>query len=449
MKFSKISHSIVFYLSLLFVLPLLVQCNTAEPPTETDSAHDESSTTSTVTDSLEETAVEEVAPEGTIPPPGYESWTEIVDSAKGQTVNWYMWGGQENINTWVTDYVGSVLKERYNITLNMVPIEDAVTAVNKVLDEKEAGVETEGSVDLIWINGENFRTLRQADLLYGPWAEYLPNSQYVDWDDPSVNTDLGLPVEGYESPYGKAQVVMIYDSAKIEEPPTTIDGLIEWIKANPGKFTYPAPPDFTGTAFVMHICYHTAGGHEQFLVDFDQALFDEKFAACWETLNELEPYLWREGQTYPESHARQQDLFANSEVFFDMAYNPAEASSHVESGKFPESTRTFVFDTGTIANTHYVAIPFNSSNKAAGMVLANLLLSPEAQYSKADVANWGDFPAIVIARTSDEWQTKFAELPQGVATLPNEVLAANRLPELQASWRIAAEKAWEANVLKQ
>ncbi|MCQ3973746.1 MAG: ABC transporter substrate-binding protein [Anaerolineae bacterium] len=395
-------------------------------------------------------AAAETAPQGAALPPGYEgkTWADIVAEAKGQTVNWYMWGGQDNINTWVTGSVADALKKQYDVTLNMVPIADTVEAVNKVLGEKEAAQDSVGSVDLIWINGENFRTLRQADLLYGPFAQYLPNTRYVNWDDPSVSSDLGLPVKGYESPYGKAQFVMIYDSAKVAQPPATLDGLIEWIRANPGKFTYPAPPDFTGTAFIMHLCYSTAGGYEQFLRDFEQSLFDDKFARCWDTLNEIEPDLWRKGQTYPESHARQQDLFANGEVYFDMAYNPAEASSLVEAGKFPQTTRTLVFDSGTIANTHYVAIPYNSPHKAGTMVVANFLLSPEAQHGKADPANWGDFPAIEVSRLPQSWQERFAALPRGVATLADEALAARRLPELRATWRVAAEKAWEENVLK-
>jgi ABC-type uncharacterized transport system YnjBCD substrate-binding protein len=48
--------------------------------------------------------------------------------------------------------------------------------VNKVLGEKEAGRDADGSVDLVWVNGENFRTMRQGDLLYGSWAQFLPNS---------------------------------------------------------------------------------------------------------------------------------------------------------------------------------------------------------------------------------------------------------------------------------
>jgi putative spermidine/putrescine transport system substrate-binding protein len=344
--------------------------------------------------------------------------------------------------------VATALKEKYGVTLNMVPIADAPEYINKVLGEKQAGRDADGTVDLVWINGENFRTMRQGELLYGSWSQFLPSAQYVNWNDASVANDFGFPVEGYESPYGKAQFVMIYDSAKVPEPPKTVTALLEWIKANPGKFGYAAPPDFTGSAFMRHICYHAAGGYQTLLGEFQQPLFDEKSAACWQTLNALEPMLWREGQTYPESRTRMQDLFANGEVYFDMAYNPAEASSLIAQGKYPETARTFVFDEGTIANTHYVAIPYNSPHKAGAMVLANYLLSPEAQLSKADPSGWGDLPVLDPALLPADLQQKFAALPRGPATLPDAELAAHRAPELQAAWITAFEQGWEANVLQ-
>jgi putative spermidine/putrescine transport system substrate-binding protein len=383
-------------------------------------------------------------------PPGYEgkSWADIVAEARGQTVNFYMWGGSDVINGWVTGYVAQNLKERYGITLVMTPVADAPEFINKILGEKQAGRDVDGSVDLMWVNGENFRTLRQGDLAYGPWSRFLPNSAYVNWDDASVANDFGAPVDGYESPYGKAQFVMIYDSAKLPEPPKTVNDLLAWIKANPGQFTYAAPPDFTGSAFVRHVCYATTGGYQQFMGDFDQAAFDAKFSACWQALNEIEPALWRGGQTYPENRARMQDLFANGEVLFDMAYNPAEASSLIAQGRYPATTRTFVFEEGTIANTHYVAIPYNSPHKAAAMVVADFLLSPEAQLSKADPTGWGDLPVLDPARLPADWQKKFSDLPRGPATLPDVVLASHRLPELPAAWITAIEKGWEANVLQ-
>jgi putative spermidine/putrescine transport system substrate-binding protein len=142
------------------------------------------------------------------------------------------------------------------------------------------------------------------------------------------------------------------------------------------------------------------------------------------------------------------DLFANGEVAFDMAYNPAEASSLLAQGRYPETTRTFVFDEGTIANTHYVAIPYNSPHKAAAMVAADFLLSPEAQLSKADPAGWGDLPVLDPALLPAEWQQRFDNLPRGPATLSDAELAAHRLPELPAPWIAAIEQGWQANVLQ-
>jgi putative spermidine/putrescine transport system substrate-binding protein len=149
----------------------------------------------------------------------------------------------------------------------------------------------------------------------------------------------------------------------------------------------------------------------------------------------------------PKTMPSTMTLFANGEVWFNMAYNPAEASTKVEAGQFPETTRTLVWESGTLANTHYVAIPYNSPHKAAAMVLANFLLSPEAQLSKADTANWGDRPAIDVNLLTAELQQQFNALPRGVATLSDAELAARRLPELPAAWRTAAERAWEAEVL--
>lgn len=389
------------------------------------------------------------APDGAAHPPDYDGrvWSDILAEARGQTVNFYMWGGSDTINKWVSGYAAAMLRERYAITLNMIPVSDIADTVNKVLGEKVAGKERGGSVDLIWVNGENFRSLRQADLLYGPWAQFLPNAGYINSQDPSIAYDFGYPVNGYESPYGKAQFVMVYDSARVAQPPASIADLYAWAQANPGRFTYAAPPDFTGSAFVRHACYHFSGGYSHFLIDFDPQIFAEKFAPCWEALNAIEPYLWRSGETYPENRTRMQDLFANGEIDFDMTYNPAEASSLIAQGRYPETARTYVFNEGTIANTHYLAIAFNSAHKAGAMVVANFLLSPEAQHSKANPDNWGDLTTLDPALLPAEWQSKFADLPRGEATLPDAVLAAQRLPELGADWLTAIEKGWEEHVL--
>lgn len=377
------------------------------------------------------------------------SWEEIIAEAEGQEVFFYMWGGSDAINDFVTGFIGDRLMSEYGVEMQMVPVADASVFVNRVLTERQAGRDQMGSVDLMWINGENFRALREADLLFGPFASRLPNSRYLDLDDPAVAFDFGYPVEGYESPYGSAQFVMIYDSARVPEPPATLEDLYDWVAENPGRFTYPAPPDFTGSAFVRHVFYHAAGGVDRLLVPFDQELYDTVAEEAWSTLNDLEQYLWRGGDTYPESATIMEDLYANSEVDFDMAYNPAEAANLVTQGRYPETTRTYVFDGGTIGNTHYVAIPYNASHKAAALVTANLLLSPAAQYEKALPSVWGDLPVVNIDLLPEQWRDAFMTIPRAPSVLSPQVLSNAKLPELDAAWIQAIEEGWRESVLQQ
>ena len=117
-------------------------------------------------------------------------WDEITALAKGGEVNWFLWGGSDNINQYVTEFVGGILKDQYDITLNRVGLSDTVEAVNIVLGEKESGVTDKGSVDMIWINGENFRTMKQGGLAYCGYTDTLPNNNLIDWDNPAIANDL-------------------------------------------------------------------------------------------------------------------------------------------------------------------------------------------------------------------------------------------------------------------
>ena len=375
-------------------------------------------------------------------------WEEVVAEARGQTVDWFMYGGMPAANSYTNGYVAKELKERYNIILRQVPVNDIAEVVGKLVIEKQAGKDSGGNVDLMWINGENFRTCKRNDLLYGPFAHRLPNQKLVNWENPSVRSDFGEPVDGLESPWGSAQVVMIYDTARLPQPPRTVGALLEWIKQNPGRFAYPAPPDFTGSVFVRHIFYHVAGDVQRWQGAFDQAAFERAASETYRLLRELAPYLWRQGQTYPESPVRLNTLFADGEVDFSFSYHQAEASRNIIDGLFPETVRTFVFEEGTIANTHFVAIPFNAADKAGAMVVANFLLSPEAQFQKADPDVWGDFPALDPARLPAEWQARFKQQARGIATLSDSELQSHQLPEPPSQILIQLEKGWEQHVLK-
>ncbi|WP_340148942.1 ABC transporter substrate-binding protein [uncultured Sneathiella sp.] len=376
----------------------------------------------------------------------FNNWEEVVEAARGGTVNWFMWGGADNINEYVSGYIGSELKDRYNVTLKRVGINDTAEAVNIVIGEKQAGIDDAGSVDLIWINGGNFRTMKQGDLLYCGYHSLLPNNKLVNWQDPSIANDFGLPVDECEVPWNRAQFAFAYDNARTENPPKSIAELIDWVKESPGEFTYPAATDFNGSVFVRHVFYHAAGGPEALLGDFDQEKFDTIAPKAWAILNEMEPYLWREGETYPNAIASLAQLFANREVALYFDYDPAIFGINVENGIFPETTRSYGLQDGTIGNTNYVAIPYNSPNKAAAMVAANYLLSFDTQYEKAKSNVWGAAPAIDVTKLDDDAAARFAALPRHPAVVAPEVLARKSLPELHPDWISAIEKGWQENV---
>jgi putative spermidine/putrescine transport system substrate-binding protein len=374
------------------------------------------------------------------------SWDEIVAEARGDTVTWFMWGGSDTINAYVSDHLGAVLKRDYDITLNRVPITDAADVVNMVLTEKEAGVLDGGAVDLIWINGENFRSMKEAGLAFCGYTDLLPNNSLVNWENPAIANDFGVPVEGCEVPWNTVQFAFAHDSAAVAEPPRDMTALLDWIKANPGRFTYPAPPDFTGSAFLRHVFIHAAGGPDSLIGPFDQTRFDEVSARTWAILNEIEPFLWREGQTYPTTVTQLNELFANGEVAFTFNYDPSQFGLAVDAGIYPDTTRSFGLTDGTIGNTNYTLIPFNASNKAAAMVVQNLLLSGEEQLEKARPEVWGAAPAVEVARTTPEVQAGFAAIKAHPSVVPASELAKAALPELQADWLTAIEAGWAAKV---
>ena len=375
-----------------------------------------------------------------------QDWAATVDMARGGQVNWFLWGGADNINAYVSDYIGGILLRDYDITLNRIGLTDTVEAVNIVLGEKEAGVTDAGSVDLIWINGENFRTLRQGDLVWCGYTADLPNAALINWDNPAIANDFGVPVDGCEVPWSRAQFAFAYDSATLTAPPRSIPELITWIKANPGQFTYAAPPDFNGSAFVRQVFYFAAGGADALLGPFDQAKYDAAASKTWAILNDLEPYLWREGATYPTTITQLNELFANGEVALTFNYDPSQFGLAVASGQYADTVRSYGLTDGTIGNTNYTAIPFNSPNKAAAMVVQNLLLSGDAQLQKALPDVWGASPAIEMDRTSAQVQADFAAIARPLSVVSDAELAQHALPELQADWIAAIEQGWIANV---
>ncbi|PYE53105.1 putative spermidine/putrescine transport system substrate-binding protein [Deinococcus yavapaiensis KR-236] len=374
------------------------------------------------------------------------TWSDVLREARGQTVNFYMWGGSDNINRYVDRVVAPELK-KLGVTLRRVPLTDTVQAVNRVLGEKQAGRDTNGTVDLVWINGENFKTAKSARLLFTTWAERLPNAKYVDWQNPAVRNDFGEPVSGAESPWGSTQWQYVYDSARVKaaDLPKSFRSLAAWAKKHPGRFTFVAPPAFYGNRFLRQALFELAGGAKQFQGPFDEQRWRATSPLLWRYLRDLKPNLWRGGATFPADIAQQYQLLSNGEVDFAFVQNIAGIAAEVESGQLPKSARVYLFDAGTVADFHYVAIPYNSARKAGAMVLANVLLEPELQLRKLSGGVWGDGLAVDPTKVGGRFPERVkAALNVGPYTLDPALLARNSFGDVAAEYDKRVQDGWKS-----
>lgn len=354
-------------------------------------------------------------------PRGAAGYDELLERAQGQTVRWWMFGGDERINAYVDEVVAPAVQHA-GLELERVPVADTAGAVQRVVSQRRAGESDGGAVDLIWINGENFAAGKAAGLWLEDWAPELPNASLVDFSDPSIALDLRMPIEGQESPWSRAAFVFAYDSARVPEPPADFAGLLGYARANPGRFTYPAPPDFTGSSFVR-----------QAVIALGE---DEAFRY----LAELLPLLWEAGERFPGSEAELNELFANDEVDFAMSFDPSFVETAVRRGQFPESSRPFLLEGGALVNTSYVTIPADAANVEGAQVVANLLLEPGLQASKADPRRLGVPTVLDLERLKPEDRKLFAQTTESPYLLADlgetkEDLTASRVAPLEERWK--------------
>lgn len=389
---------------------------------------------------------------------GEADWAAVEARAQEEgAVNLYYWGGSDLLNVWMDRVVAPALSEK-GVELNPVRITGTKDAVDLVLAEKNSGKGVgEGSVDMIWLNGENFATLKRQDALLGSFAPLLPNAANLEWNPDDERSllnlrDFGVETDGAEVPWSGEQYVCAYNADRVDadEVPSTFAELRTYLEANPGKFTYVKPPHYLGNTFVQTAVYaHNPDGTgaEPFQQSADDIPAEELarlIAPGLDYLRELEPLLLdAAGGTprYPEDNAALDGLFLNGEVDFNCKFGLYAVATGLSTGTYPEAATQFVFPEGTmIKNKNYLAIPANAPNPAAALVLADWMTSVEAQASKLQMTG---MPSGIDSWKLDEAGAQaIAEASPGLVGVTQEELDANAAPDTNATLVDVIEATW-------
>ena len=365
-------------------------------------------------------------------------WSRIEAAARGQSVYFNAWAGSERINAYL-QWAAGELAQRHGIKLEHVKITDTAEAVKRVRAEKTAGRTNDGSVDLVWINGENFLAMKREGLLFGPWAEKLPS--YADVDTagkPTTRMDFSEPVDGMEAPWGMAQLTFYADGTRVPQPPRSAAELLEWAKKNPGRFTYPKPPAFHGTTFLKQVLLETMPDRRPLYAPHAAERFSAVTAPLWSALDALHPHLWKQGRQFPASNTVMRQMLADGELAISLTFNPNEVANEIAAKRLPATVTPYQHAAGTIGNTHFLAIPFNARAKEAAQVAANFFLSPAAQARKADIKVWGDPTVLALDKLAAAERALFS----GAAAPGQLAQSAPAILEPHGSWVDPIEREW-------
>lgn len=379
--------------------------------------------------------------------PALADWQATLDAARGQTVYFNAWGGDDRTNAFIA-WVSGQTEARYGVKVEQVKLTDTAEAVTRVLSEKAAGKVADGSVDLIWINGPNFLAMKSQGLLHGPFVADLPNAKYLDLTATSPNSvDFTTPVEGMESPWRLAKFVFNADTARVQDPPKSMAGFLDWARAHPGRMTHPNPSNFMGATFLKQALIDLAPDRSVLQQPVTDAAYAEATAPFWAWYDALRPNLWRGGESFPDNQSEQERLMNDGEVDIGLSFDPASTATAIAQGLLPETARVFVPESGSLGNVSFVAIPFNAAHVEGAEVVANFLLDPATQAHMQDITVLGSFAVLDPAKLDDAAKAAFAALPTAPA-LPALSDLGPTLLEPHASWMTRLTEDWKARYAK-
>ncbi len=309
-----------------------------------------------------------------------------------------------------------------NVTLDLHGVHDAqetakITAAFAL--HKDAGVDL--------IDGGFVQQLGSAGLLYKATNSLVPNL-----------ADAGRTVVAAGKggiPYRASSVLLAYNSTNVPTPPKTMDELLAWIKSHPGKFTYNVPSGGgSGYAFVQTVVdkYLSNADRKTLTLGASPAL-ESKWSTGLETLRALNKFTYGQNGTYPANNAETLKDLSTGLVDMGTVWSDMFASAK-KAGTMPASVKvTQIANPTFTGGAAYLGIPRTSKNYVAAQVLANWLLTPEAQNLIVG-GTLNGMPVIPVSMLDPSLQAGLKGVD--VANLRAGYLSANA-NDLKSAWALA------------
>lgn len=315
--------------------------------------------------------------------------------------------GDVNVQAlWEQDLVPVYEKTHPNIKINVVfdahgtdsgVIQDKIVAAEKAHKSSGYDILDSGIVP----------TLATANMLQKLNKAEIPNISRVE---PAL-----LKQTQYEGlPYRGSSVVLAYNSADVKNPPKTLNALLAWIKANPGKFTYNTPSSGgSGGNFVMAVVNSKVPKKDQAkLVTSSSKGLEKTWTKGLNLLKSLGPDIYRKG-FYPNGNTGTLNLLANGSIWLAPVWSDM-ALSALQDKQLPPTIKLLQLSPPFAGGPADMGVVKNSPNKKAADAFLNWLLTPQAQTIVIDKMN--GYPGVEWKYVPKSVQEKYASIAKSYAT---------------------------------
>jgi putative spermidine/putrescine transport system substrate-binding protein len=223
-----------------------------------------------------------------------------------------------------------------------------------------------------------------------------------------VNQDLLTSVKGAAIPYRGSSVVLAYNTDHVKTPPKTLSALLDWIKANPGRFTYNSPNSGgSGYSFAETVVdsFLSQSVQSQMVTGYVPDL-ESNWKQGLDYLHSLNKYVFQ--GVYPNGNAAVLNLLGQGQIWVAPVWSD-QALTALKTGQLGSNIKlTQIANPSFTGGAAYIAVPKTARHKKVLYKFVNYILSPEAQQMIVDVMS--GFPAIDVKYMGDAIKQKFEDV---------------------------------------
>lgn len=245
-----------------------------------------------------------------------------------------------------------------------------------------------------------------------------------------VQPALLTPVKGAALPYRGSSVVLAYDSSKIANPPKTLDALIQWIKGNPGKFTYNSPnTGGSGQSFVETVlAKYVSAKDETDMVNNYVPNLESDWTQGFALLKSLNSDIYQ--GVYPNGNQAVLNLLGNGQIEMAPVWSDQSITALAQH-QLPSTIKLEqISNPSFTGGAAYVAVPKTAKNKTVVYAFENYMLQPNVQ---AVIVNaMSGYPAIAIKYLNSSVQSKFSSVSPNTL---RPVYSTKMLSDMNAEWQ--------------